>query len=174
MVGANPLRFGLPRKLARLGARVERHRDWQFGSEPVSSITLRSPRRIPAFNVPPTLAQTMLDEFSLLALIATQAHGASHLRGAEALARRSPNQLLLTTQILREMGADVELESGRLSISGQRRLNGGQLFCAGERSIALLACSAALAAEGESMLLAPGDLAAVYPDFTLAVKAAGA
>jgi 3-phosphoshikimate 1-carboxyvinyltransferase len=173
MVGANPLRCAIVRKLARIGARIERPRDWQFGTEPVAAIKLSAPKKIGPFNVPPNLAWSMLDEVPLLALIATQASGSSHMRGLDGLARRIPNELLLSVLTLREFGADVESEAAGLTINGPHQLFGAKVQCGGCRRTALLAAVAALTASGPSELYATGGLNESAPELVALLESLG-
>jgi len=88
-VGTNPTRVGLLRTLNRIGGRAERIRNWQLGTEPVSDLRIRDAPRLSAFSAAPNLAPSLIDEFALLALIATQAQGTSRLKGGARL-RNTP------------------------------------------------------------------------------------
>ena len=117
-VGTNPSRLGLLKALWR-SARLDRERDWQYGSEPVSGFRVRAGAATPpAFNIPPNLALTLLDDFPLAVLLASQAHGISRLRGAAALRLHAPDLLVLTAQIARAFGADVEIEDDGFTVHG--------------------------------------------------------
>lgn len=153
-VGANPRRLGLIKTLTRSGAQIERERDWQYGSEPMCSLRVRGlkPGKLLAFNIPPNLALTLLDDYPLAVLAASQAQGVSQLRGAGALKQHAPDLQLLTAQILRAFGVDVELEVDGFTVHGGTRLRGAEVQCAGDLRLSRLAVAAALLAEGPSIL----------------------
>jgi len=152
--GSNPSRMGLLKALGR-AARIEREREWQYGSEPVSGFRVRAgaaPSTPPAFNIPPNLALTLLDDFPLAVLLASQAHGVSRLRGAAALRLHAPDLLVLTAQIARAFGADVETEDDGFTVHGPCRLAGAEVQCAGELRLSRLAVAASVLADGPSVL----------------------
>ena len=164
-VGTNPGRTGLLKTLARIGGEVEWQRTWQFGAEPVASFTVRHAARLSAFNVAPNLTLGALDELPLLALLATQAEGTSHLRSAAALQREVPDVMQLATQILRAFGGDVELDSDGWRVRGPCKLMGAEVQCAGDVRLVMLAAAAALVAEGPSVLHGADSVLDYYPQF---------
>jgi 3-phosphoshikimate 1-carboxyvinyltransferase len=167
--GTNPGRSGLLRTLARAGASIERQRTWQFGGEPVSSFVVHHSPRLLAFTVAPNLAPSLLDEIPLLALLATQANGTSVINGAQALSSGHPDSLLLTAQILQSFGADVEYSTDGLRVSGPTKLIGAEVQCANDPRLALLAITAALIADGESVLHGAECVHDYYPGFHAAL-----
>src|SRR5690606_4003527 len=118
---------------------IERTKDWQLGSEPVTSLMVRHVPKLAAFNIAPNLSPSMADELPLLALLATQAEGTSYLRGINRLALRMPDRYLLTAQILRNFGADIELEEDGYTIHGPQTLHGGEIQCAGDHRLVMMA-----------------------------------
>lgn len=169
-VGTNPGRSGLLRTLARAGACVERQRTWQFGGEPVSSFIVHHAPRLLAFTVAPNLAPSLLDEIPLLALLASQASGVSVINGAHALSSGHPDLLLLAAQMLQNFGADVEYSSDGLRITGPARLTGAEVQCASDPRLALLAITAALIADGASVLHGAECVHEYYPGFYAALR----
>lgn len=164
-VGTNPGRAGLLKTLSRIGGIVERQRTWQFGAEPVASFSVRHTPALAAFNVAPNLAQSLLDELPLIALLATQASGTSHIRGIGALRRGIPDCLQLTTQILRSLGADVELEADGVRITGPTPLAGAEVQCANDPRLVMLAATAAMVASAPCVLHGADAMLNYYPSF---------
>jgi 3-phosphoshikimate 1-carboxyvinyltransferase len=162
-VGANPRRMGLFKVVSRLGDQIVRERDWQYGTEPVASLRVRHLLRIPAFSVAPNLSPYLGDEYALLVLLATQARGTSHIKGLAHLRRHTPDRLLLTAQVLREFGADVEVDPDGFTVHGPTPLHGAQVQCAGDWRVVLMAACAALIASGPSQLFGAGVIERYYP-----------
>jgi 3-phosphoshikimate 1-carboxyvinyltransferase len=163
--GTNPGRTGFLKTLVRSGGVVERQRTWQFGAEPVGSFLVRHTPRLSPFSIAPNLTPSLLDEFFLLALLATQAGGVSTLKGAQVLSHKHPDALLLAAQMLQAFGADVEYTADSLRIQGPSRLSGTEVQCANDPRLAMLGVVAALAAEGPSILHGAECLHDYYPGF---------
>ncbi len=162
-VGANPRRMGLFKVISRLGDHLSRERDWQYGTEPVTSIRVHHLPHIPAFSVAPNLSPYLGEEYALLVLLATQAHGISHIKGLAHLRRQTPDRLQLTAQVLREFGADVEVDPDGFTVHGPTPLHGAQVQCAGDWHIVVTAACAALIATGPSILHGAGIIEQLYP-----------
>lgn len=164
-VGTNPGRTGFLKTVARAGGHIERLRTWQFGSEPVGSFLVRHAQELGPFTVAPNLAPSVLDEFFLLALLATQADGVSTLRGAQALSCHQPDALLLAAQMLAAYGAEVEYTGDGLRIQGPAKLHGAEVQCANNPRLAMLAVAAALVAGSQSVLHGADCLHDFYPGY---------
>ena len=162
-VGANPRRMGLYKVISRLGDHLSREKDWQYGTEPVTSIRVRHLPRVPAFSVAPNLAPYLNEEYALLVLLATQAHGTSHIKGLAHLRRQAPDRLQHIAQVLREFGADVEVDPDGFTVHGPVQLHGAQVQCAGDWHAVVTAACAALIASGPSVLHGAGAIESLYP-----------
>jgi 3-phosphoshikimate 1-carboxyvinyltransferase len=168
--GTNPGRTGMLKTLVRCGGMVERQRTWQFGAEPVGSFLVRHAARLTPFVVAPNLAPSLLDEFFLLALLATQAHGTSSLKGAQVLSHTHPDMLLLAALMLQAFGAEVEYASDSLRIVGPAKLRGAEVQCANDPRLAMLGVVAAIVADGPSILHGAECLHDYYPGFVTSLN----
>lgn len=168
-MGANPNRVGLIKTLIRLGADVQRTRNWQFASEAVCELRVRQRDGLEGFSVAPNMAPSMADELPLLALLATQLPGTSQLRDNGAPAGSGPGLLALAAQLLRQFGADAAETNGGVTVRGPTRLHGAEVQCAGDLRLSLLALTAALLAEGPSVLHGAGILEDCYPGLVAAL-----
>ena len=107
----------------------------------------------------------MIDEFGLLALLATQAKGSSKLKGGALLRNRVPDRLALTAQVLRQFGGDVETDEDGFTVRGPTKLVGAEVQCAGDHRLVMLATIAAAIADGPSVLHGAEAVSASYPAF---------
>lgn len=169
-LGTNPNRMGLIKTLTRLGCHLERERSWQYGAEPVGNFRVRHTPRLSALSVAPNLTPFLRDEFPLVALLATQAQGASHLKCGPSLRGGTPDLLQLTAQLLRQFGADVEQEEDGLTVRGPTPLSGTEVQCAGSLRLSMLAVCAGLLADGPSEVHGARVLEDVYPGLTRALQ----
>ena len=171
--GANPGRMGLFKTLSRIGADITRERDWQYGSEPVTNLRVRYSPNLGPFNVSPNLAPFLLDEFTLLALVATQVNGRSHLHNGHHWLGCTANVNQMACDILRQFGADIEQTEDGFVVSGPTRLTGAAVQCANNLSLSLLALAAGFIADGPSTLYAAGILEETYPGLLREIRQLG-
>jgi 3-phosphoshikimate 1-carboxyvinyltransferase len=167
-VGCNPGRMGLIKTLSRHGASIERQRDWQFGSEPVSDLLVRH-ALLDCLNVAPNQAPMFGDDFLLAVLAATQVEGTSHLKAVEwnqlrqVAGQPGTDVLAEAASFLCACGARVEYRQGGFQVAGPTRLSGVAYDCRGDSRLAVLALAAAQLAGTPSELRGLEILDFEYP-----------
>ncbi len=116
-VGTNPLRFGLFETLMEMGADIElRNRRTEAG-EPVADLVVRH-GPLKAIEVPPERAPSMIDEYPVLAVAASQAEGRTVMRGLEELRVKESDRLSATAKGLAACGVRVQVEGDDLVVDG--------------------------------------------------------
>jgi 3-phosphoshikimate 1-carboxyvinyltransferase len=116
-VGLNPTRDGFLRALLAMGAHIEQENVSLEAHEPVGDLVVQ-PARLQAITLEAHEVPSLIDEIPLLAIVATQAHGATHLRGVGELRHKESDRLLAITSNLQAMGAQVEAAEDELTIHG--------------------------------------------------------
>lgn len=168
----NPTRTGFFRVLEHMGAGVE----WDIAGrvpEPWGSISVKG-APLQAIQVEADAVPAMVDEIPLVALLATKAHGISHIRGAAELRVKESDRIRVTTLILRQMGAHIEEQQDGWIIEGPTRLTGATVDACGDHRMAMLAAVAASIAEGPVDLSGEESVAISYPTFFADYHALGA
>lgn len=151
-VGVNPTRAGFLDVLRRMGAAVESLRDWQEGGEPAADLLVRSAPALQATEIGAALIPRLIDEIPLIAVMATQAEGATVIRDAGELRRKETDRLSAVSRNLERMGADVEELDDGLVIEGPQRLKGAPVESYEDHRVAMAFSIAGLIADGTTVV----------------------
>jgi 3-phosphoshikimate 1-carboxyvinyltransferase len=101
----------------------------------------------------------------LLAVLATQAHGRTEVRGAAELRVKESDRIEAIATALRAMGAEVEVYEDGFAIEGPQSLRGATVVPLGDHRIAMCGAIAALAATGTTTILDAECVGVSYPSF---------
>jgi 3-phosphoshikimate 1-carboxyvinyltransferase len=115
-VGMNPLRTGLLDTLIEMGARITVLRSSDVG-EPVADLLVEA-GRLDAVDVPEARVASMIDEFPILAVAASVAHGTTRMRGLSELRVKESDRLAAIARGLTTCGVRVETGDDWLEIGG--------------------------------------------------------
>ena len=159
----NPGRTAFFHALTAMGAQVRCDRQGSL-PEPWGSISVTR-ESLRAITIGADTIPAMIDEVSLLALIATQSRGVTVVRGAGELRVKESDRIRTTHDILRAMGGRIEeLEDG-WRIEGPTPLHGASVDARGDHRMAMMAAIAATIAEGPTYLTGEESVAISYPQF---------
>ena len=163
-VGLNPTRIGFFRILQRMGANITLQQTELRMGEPVGTITAESSRligtTIEADEVPPSI-----DEFPLLAVVATAAEGNTIVRGAEELRVKESDRIRCVVTELSKMGARITEADDGFTVYGPSQLKGAAVECHHDHRLEMSLAVAALGATGNTHLLNAGWAAVSFPEF---------
>ncbi|HUB15191.1 MAG TPA: 3-phosphoshikimate 1-carboxyvinyltransferase [Acetobacteraceae bacterium] len=124
-VGLNETRCGFYATLAEMGADIATTNRRVQGGEPVGDLVVTH-GPLHAVDVPWERAPWMIDEYPILAVIATTAGGTTRMRGLKELRVKESDRVAATAALLAVNGARVEVEGDDLIVHGDgRRLTGG-------------------------------------------------
>jgi 3-phosphoshikimate 1-carboxyvinyltransferase len=171
-VGVNPTRTGFIHVLERMGASITVSSEHLEAGEPVATVSVsgacRSPVTIEADEVP-----LLIDELPLVALLATQAHGTSIVRGAAELRIKESDRIASVTGQLRLLGAAIEEYPDGFAVRGPLNLTGAAVESGGDHRLAMLLAIAGCIATGETTIEGAEASAVSYPGFEQALAAVG-
>ena len=126
-VGLNELRCGLYATLGEMGADIVVENRRMQGGEPVGDLVV-SYGELHGVDVPWERAPIMIDEYPVLAVIASHAVGTTRMRGLKELRVKESDRVNATAALLAVNGARVEIEGDDLIVHGDgRALPGGGL-----------------------------------------------
>jgi 3-phosphoshikimate 1-carboxyvinyltransferase len=145
-VGLNPTRTGFLSILRRMGAELEYEASGS-DPEPVGTIRVR-PGRLHATTVGADEIPAMVDELPLLALMATQAEGATEVHGATELRRKESDRITGSVEGLRALGADAQELPDGFVVQGPTPLRGGRCDAHRDHRLAMMLRLAGLIASG--------------------------
>ncbi|MBZ0148717.1 MAG: 3-phosphoshikimate 1-carboxyvinyltransferase, partial [Pseudorhodoplanes sp.] len=173
-VMTNPLRTGLFTTLREMGASIEMLDVRGEGGEEVADIRVRaSPLR--GVEVPPERAPSMIDEYPILAVLASFATGTTRMRGLHELRVKESDRLAATADMLRVNGADVVIEGDDLIVNGKDMIAGGGTVATHmDHRLAMSALVMGLAAQKGVAVDDASFIATSFPDFTGLMRRMGA
>jgi 3-phosphoshikimate 1-carboxyvinyltransferase len=151
-VDVNPTRTGFLRVLERMGAKVELSAEPDCAGDPVATLTVRQASALRATAVSPAEIPSLIDEIPILAVLATQAEGATTIRGAGELRVKESDRIAQVAKSLSAMGGDVKELPDGLVIRGPSALRGARIDAMGDHRIAMSFAVAGLGAQGETVI----------------------
>jgi 3-phosphoshikimate 1-carboxyvinyltransferase len=162
-VGLSPYRGGLLQTLKKMGADIS----WHIVSadpEPQGEVFVRSSDLQPVA-VGGAIIPTAIDEISLIALAATQAHGTTHITNAEELRIKESDRIEVITRQLSILGAKIEATSDGMIVEGPTPLSGGKVDSSGDHRMAMTLAVAGLIATDEVIVSSWESVNISYPEF---------
>jgi 3-phosphoshikimate 1-carboxyvinyltransferase len=163
-VGLNPTRTGFYTILERMGARIEMTQTDERMGEPVGRITAESSNLI-GTEVQPEEVPPSIDEFPLLAVVATAAEGNTTVRGAAELRVKESDRIRCVVNELSKMGARITEADDGFTVYGPTSLKGAAVECHHDHRLEMSLAIAALTAEGSTNLLNAGWASISFPEF---------
>jgi 3-phosphoshikimate 1-carboxyvinyltransferase len=173
----NPLRSGLFTTLEEMGAAIEVLERRSEGGEDVADLRARA-RPLRAVEVPASRAPTMIDEYPILAVVASFAEGVTVMRGLKELRVKESDRLAATAALLRANGVKAEIEGDDLIVQGLdgggRVAGGGLVTTHMDHRIAMAALVLGLASEREVRIDDGSFIATSFPGFVALMRSLGA
>jgi 3-phosphoshikimate 1-carboxyvinyltransferase len=171
-VGVNPTRTGLLDVLREMGAQVVLHDERTLGGEPVAGLTVRA-SELRSAEVGGDTVVRMIDEFPVLAVAATQAHGETIVRDAAELRAKETDRIATTVEELCRLGAEIEPRPDGFVVHGPTPLAGAAVHSHGDHRLAMALVVAGLIASGETVVQDVACIADSYPGFDATLASLG-
>ncbi len=163
--GINPTRLGFFEVLKEMGANIEVQDERDLCGEPAADILCRFSGGLKPFEISENRIPSLIDEFPILCLLATQAHGVTTIRGARELRIKETDRIKAMVLGLRSMGVTIEEYDDGVTIEGPVRLRGSGINSYNDHRIAMTFSIAALIAEGETEIVDADAVEISFPDF---------
>lgn len=136
-VGLNPTRMGIIVALQAMGATIEIERTHDIG-EPVGNIRIRA-SKLQAIQLGGAVIPTLIDEIPILVLAMSQAVGVSRILDASELRVKESDRIEVTTNLLLQLGADVQATTDGFIVTGPKQLvTRGSYDSHGDHRLAML------------------------------------
>lgn len=162
-VSLNPTRTGFLDVVRRMGADVETSVR-RSEPEPIGSLRVRS-SALRGISIGPDDVPAIIDELPLLAVLASQAHGRTEVRGAAELRVKESDRIDAIADALGAMGAQIETFEDGFAIEGVQPLRGALIEPQGDHRIAMAAAVASLVARGTTTIFDAECVGVSYPSF---------
>ncbi|MFL7790555.1 MAG: 3-phosphoshikimate 1-carboxyvinyltransferase [Anaerolineae bacterium] len=150
-VGVNPTRTGLLGVLGEMGCRIDIENAAVHGGEPVADLTARF-SSLRGVEVGGGTVVRMIDEFPVLAVAATQAHGTTVVHDATELRVKEADRIAVIVEGLQAMGARIEPQPDGFIVEGPTPLQGAVVDSHGDHRLAMALVVAGMIAEGETVV----------------------
>src|SRR5262249_23846129 len=125
--------------------------------------------------VPPERAPSMIDEYPVLAVAASIAHGTTVMRGLKELRVKESDRLSAVAEGLKANGVDVEIQGDDLVVHGKGRVAGGGLVATHmDHRIAMAFLVMGLASEKPVGIDDASFIATSFPGFSSLIRGLGA
>jgi 3-phosphoshikimate 1-carboxyvinyltransferase len=172
-VGVNSTRTGLLDVLQEMGAEITLENERKQGGEPLADVTVYS-SGLRGVEVGSEIAVRMIDEFPVLAVAATQAHGTTIVRDAAELCVKEIDRIAAVVAELRALGARIEPLPDGFIIEGPTPLHGAVVDSHGDHRLAMALALAGLIAKGEVVIEHAEYIADSFPRFVELMRRLGA
>lgn len=164
-VGINPTRTGFLQALSMMGAEVELLNRRIVSGEPVADILCRTASGLKGAVIDKELMPSMIDEFPILCIVASQAEGVTEIRGASELRVKESDRIKAMAEGLMSMGVELQEHEDGLSIKGRAALKTSIIRSFADHRIAMSFAVAALAAKGAVSIDDTGCVDISFPGF---------
>ncbi len=163
-VGVNPTRTGLLDALRAMGGEIELINERDAGGEPVADVVVGH-SALRGIELGGEIVPRMIDEFPILALAATQAHGVTRVRDAAELRVKETDRIATVVEALRHLGARIEPTPDGFIVEGPTPLAGAPVDSCGDHRLAMTLAIAGLVARGETTVHGMACVADSFPGF---------
>ncbi|MCL5063213.1 MAG: 3-phosphoshikimate 1-carboxyvinyltransferase [Nitrospirae bacterium] len=161
----NPTRTGLLEIIKAMGASVELQDIRDVSGEPVADIYCKTARNLKAAKIGKELMPSLIDEFPILCVLATQADGVTEIRGAEELRVKESDRIKAMATELKKLGVELEEYPDGIAIKGKASLRGNVVESYHDHRIAMSLAIAALVAEGTTTINNASCVDISFPGF---------
>lgn len=176
-VGLNPTRIAFLDVLDRFGADVRLEPSASAGAEPVGSIHAAHAAHGAALHstvIHAAEVPALVDEIPVLALMATQAEGATRFEDVGELRFKESDRLAAIIEGLVALGGSARAEGDALVVEGPTPLNGTTLDSKGDHRLAMTWALAGLVAESPVTVTGFEAVGVSYPRFAADLAVLGA
>jgi 3-phosphoshikimate 1-carboxyvinyltransferase len=162
-ISLNPTRLGFLKALNKMGANITTETMLQ-AEEPAGSILAKS-AKLRGIEVTESEVQALIDELPILAIVATQAHGTTTVRGAQELKFKESNRITAIVTNLQAMGANIQATEDGFIIQGPTPLAGTKIQTFQDHRMAMAFSIAGPIARGDTVIDEPYRVRISYPYF---------
>lgn len=172
-VGTNLTRIGFLDVLRWMGADTTLTEAHEEGGEPVADITVRG-SELKGVTIGGDDVVRMIDEFPILAVVATQAAGRTVVRDAAELRVKESDRIASVVGELRKLGAAIEPRDDGFVVEGPTTLRGAEVDSLGDHRLGMALVVAGLVAQGDTIVHGAERIADSFPGFVETMRVLGA
>lgn len=171
--GVNATRTGLLDVLRAMGANITQENRPEQTGEPVATL-IATGAELHGATIEGDTVVRMIDEFPILAVAATQAHGQTVVRDAAELRVKETDRIATIAQELQALGARIETRPDGFVVDGPTPLHGGTVDSHNDHRVAMALAVAGLVAQEEVRIKNAQCIADSFPGFIALMQQLGA
>jgi len=172
-IGMNPLRTGLITTLIEMGGNITTLNERNEGGEPVADLRVRH-SELHGIEVPAERAASMIDEFPILSVAATQANGSTVMNGVAELRVKETDRIKVMADGLQAAGAIVSYDDDTMTVTGNSITGGMTVNSQHDHRIAMSFLTLGLISEAPVKVDGCETINTSFPDFAKIMQNAGA
>jgi 3-phosphoshikimate 1-carboxyvinyltransferase len=164
-VCVNPTRTGMLKVIKDMGGDIRIENMREVSGEPVADIYCKNSSSLKAIKISGDIMPSLIDEFPILCVLATQADGITEIRGAEELRVKESDRIKAMATELKKLGVELEEYPDGISIKGRASLKGAIVESYHDHRIAMSLAIAALVAVGVTTINNSSCVDISFPGF---------
>lgn len=162
-VSINPTRAGILKVISKMGGRVKVINKKRL-FEPVGDIIVQH-SATHGITIEKSMIPAIIDELPVIFVLAALSKGTTIIEGAEELKVKETDRINSMRRNLCAMGADFDIDGGRIIIKGAERLRPAALSSFNDHRTCMAMTVAALTADGESEIEGAESISKSFPEF---------
>ena len=172
-VGMNPLRTGLITTLQEMGGDISLENQRIEGGEGVADLRVRH-SQLHGIDVPPERAASMIDEYPILAIAATQASGITRMLGVEELRVKETDRIAVVAEGIIAAGGNVSYDDDSMTVTGGDIAGGMTIDSQHDHRIAMSFLTLGMISAAPITVTGCGTINTSFPGFADSMNACGA
>ena len=172
-IGMNPLRTGLITTLIEMGGDITMLNQRDEGGEPVADLRVRH-SDLHGIEIPAERAASMIDEFPILSVAATQANGTTIMNGVAELRVKETDRIKVMADGLVSAGAIVSYDEDTMTVTGSSIAGGITVNSQHDHRIAMSFLTLGLISDAPVSVDGCETINTSFPDFATIMQNAGA
>ena len=172
-IGMNPLRTGLITTLQEMGGDIEISNERTEGGEAVADLRVRH-SRLRGIDVPAERAASMIDEYPILAIAATQAEGTTRMLGVAELRVKETDRIAVVAEGILAAGGTVAYDDDSMTVTGGRVTGGMSIDSQHDHRIAMSFLTLGMVSDQPITVTGCTTINTSFPGFAVSMNGCGA
>ena len=172
-VGMNPLRTGLITTRQEMGGQIDISNERTEGGEAVADLRVRH-SQLRGIDVPPERAASMIDEYPILAVAATQAQGETRMTGVAELRVKETDRIGVVAEGILAAGGTVTYDEDSMMVTGGDIAGGMTIDSQHDHRIAMSFLTLGMVAAAPITVTGCATIATSFPGFASGMNSCGA
>ena len=172
-IGMNPLRTGLITTLLEMGGNITLSDERIEGGEAVADIRVRH-SQLHGIDVPADRAASMIDEYPILAIAATQAKGVTCMQGVAELRVKETDRIAVVADGIAAAGGTVSYDADSMTVTGGTIAGGATIASQHDHRIAMSFLTLGMVSHAPITVTGCKTINTSFPGFATLMNACGA